>query len=107
MEEESVMSRTKLVISTFSLICVLSLGAILAPRLGAQEATPSGIVPHELAPGVTADVLGGVPSDRAPDQTVYTARFEFTPGSEIFPHSHPGTTSLTVVEGTFGWTLIE
>jgi quercetin dioxygenase-like cupin family protein len=56
---------------------------------------------------VTAEILGGVPSGRAPGQTVYTARFIFTPGSEIFPHNHPGTTSLTVVEGTFGWTLVE
>jgi hypothetical protein len=42
------MSRPRLIISTFSLICVLSLGAILAPRLAAQEATPpSGIAAVE------------------------------------------------------------
>lgn len=33
------------------------------------------------------------------------ARFVFQPGAEIFPHSHPGTTVLGVVSGSFGWTL--
>jgi quercetin dioxygenase-like cupin family protein len=102
------MSRRRLFVSTFGLIFVLSLGAIFAPSLGAQEATPTpAIAVAELAPGVTAEVLGGVPSDRAPGQTVYTARFVFEPGAEIFPHSHPGTTSLTVYSGVFGWTLIQ
>jgi quercetin dioxygenase-like cupin family protein len=31
----------------------------------------------------------------------------FQPGSEIFPHSHPGTTVLGVESGTFGWTLLD
>jgi quercetin dioxygenase-like cupin family protein len=34
------------------------------------------------------------------------ARFTFFPGSEIFSHSHPGSTSLSVESGTFGWTLV-
>jgi quercetin dioxygenase-like cupin family protein len=84
------------------------LGVVLAPRLAAQDATPApAIAVIELAPGVTAEVLSGVPSNRAPEQTLYTARFVFEPGSEIFPHNHPGTTSLTVYSGTFGWTLLE
>jgi quercetin dioxygenase-like cupin family protein len=58
-----------------------------------------------LAPGVTAEVLAAAPSMVAPGQTVYVARFVFQPGAAIFPHSHPGTTVLGVVSGSFGWTL--
>jgi quercetin dioxygenase-like cupin family protein len=73
-----------------------------------SPAPPSGpIAVIELAPGVTAEVFAAAPSDRAADQTVYLARFVFQPGSEIFPHSHPGTTVLGVESGTFGWTLLE
>jgi quercetin dioxygenase-like cupin family protein len=95
-----------------------SAAMLLAPRgAQAQEATPSGgmaatpaggaIVAAPLAPGVTAEVFAGAPSDRAPGQTVYLARFVFEPGAEIFPHSHPGTTILGVAEGSFGWTLLQ
>jgi quercetin dioxygenase-like cupin family protein len=76
----------------------------------AQEASPAATGPItviDLAPGVTAEVFAGAPSDRAPGQTVYLARFVFQPGAEIFPHSHPGTTVLGVAEGSFGWTLVE
>jgi len=76
-----------------------------APRLAAQDATPAAVTPIELAPGVTAEVFAGAPSARAEGQTAYLARFTFAPGSEIFPHSHPGTTVLGVESGTFGWTL--
>jgi quercetin dioxygenase-like cupin family protein len=74
----------------------------------AQEATPATepIKGNELAPGVVAEVFAAAPSVRAPGQTVYTARFTFQPGAEIFPHSHPGTTILAVASGTFGWTLL-
>ena len=67
----------------------------------AQEATPAAgpIAVIELAPGVTAEVFAGAPSARAPEQTVYLARFVFQPGAEIFPHSHPGTTVLGVAVG--------
>ena len=61
----------------------------------------------ELAPGVTAEVFAGAPSDRAPGQTVYVARFVFQPDAEIFPHRHPGTVVLGVASGSFGWTLQE
>jgi quercetin dioxygenase-like cupin family protein len=87
---------------------VLVLAALLAAgRLpgAAQDASPAAGV--ALAPGVVAEVFAGAPSDRAPGQTVYLARFTFQPGSEIFPHSHPGTVLLTVDQGTFGWTLLE
>jgi quercetin dioxygenase-like cupin family protein len=86
------------------------LGLILASRAfgaAAQDATPpAGIAINELAPGVTAEVFAGVPSDRAPGQTLYLARFVFQPGMAIFPHSHPGTTLLAVASGQFGWTLV-
>lgn len=73
----------------------------------AQDATPSAISVIELAPGVTAEIFTAAPSAVAPGQTIYVARFVFDPGAEIFPHGHPGTTSLGVVEGSFGWTLVE
>src|SRR3954468_1298159 len=76
-----------------------------APRIAAQVAVPPAGV--ELAPGVYAEVLAGVPSDRAEGQTVYLARFTFEPGQAIFPHSHPGTTLLSVVSGRLGWTLVK
>jgi quercetin dioxygenase-like cupin family protein len=83
--------------------------AVGASRIGvaAQEATPAVEGGTELAPGVWAEVFVGTASDRAPGQMVYLARFTFHPGSEIFPHSHPGTTVLSVDSGVFGWTLVE
>ena len=74
----------------------------------AQDATPpvGPIKGNQLAPGVVAEVFAAVPSARAPEQTVYVARFTFQPGGEIFPHSHPGTTILGVASGRFGWTLL-
>jgi quercetin dioxygenase-like cupin family protein len=91
------------------LIVALLLSAIPAMTVRAQDATPAAdaIAVLELAPGVSAEVFAGVPSDRAPGQTLYTARFVFQPGSEIFAHSHPGTTVLIVESGTFGWTLTQ
>lgn len=98
--------------SLFLLLCMATLALAFLPAWGlsAQEATPPAgdtFAVVELAPGVTAEVFTGVPTDRAQGQTLYTARFVFQPDSEIFPHSHPGTTSLIVVSGTFGWTLHE
>jgi quercetin dioxygenase-like cupin family protein len=90
-----------------ALAAVFVLAGALAPGLAAQEATPGPIAQIELAPGVTAEVFAGAPSARAEGQTVYLARFTFAPGSEIFPHSHPGTTILGVASGSFGWTLLE
>jgi len=73
----------------------------------AQQAAPAvgPIAVSVLAPGVTAEVLAAAPSAVAPGQTVYVARFVFQSGAAIFPHSHPGTTVLGVVSGSFGWTL--
>ena len=73
----------------------------------AQQAAPAAgpIAVSVLAPGVTAEVLAAAPSAVAPGQTVYVARFVFQSGAAIFPHSHPGTTVLGVVSGSFGWTL--
>ena len=73
----------------------------------AQDATPSAITVNQLAPGVTAEIFTAAPSAVAPGQTIYTARFVFEAGSEIFPHGHPGTTALGVASGSFGWTLVE
>lgn len=78
-------------------------------RTLAQEATPQveGGGEIEGASGVWAEVFSGIPTDRADGQTLYMARFTFFPGSEIFAHGHPGTTSLSVESGSFGWTLTE
>jgi quercetin dioxygenase-like cupin family protein len=93
------------------IVALLGLAALAAPGIGAQDATPAAdadaIPVIDLAPGVTAEIFAGAPSDRAPGQTVYLARFVFQPGAEIFPHSHPGTTILGVASGSFGWTLVE
>jgi quercetin dioxygenase-like cupin family protein len=86
---------------------VLILGGALAPRLAAQDETPTAVAQIELAPGVIAEVFAAAPSAVAEGQTVYLARFTFDPGSEIFPHGHPGTTVLGVETGSFGWTLQE
>lgn len=95
----------------FFFVCLFSVTGLLTTVVAAQDATPepeaSGISVIDLAPGVTAEVLAGVPSDRAPGQTVYLARFVFQSGAEIFAHSHPGTTILGVSSGSFGWTLEE
>ena len=92
------------------LIVMFALSAVIAAsvdRTIAQDATPAAgpIAPHDLAPGVVAEVLAGAPSALAPGQTVWVARFVFQSGAEIFPHSHPGTTVLGVLSGSFGWPL--
>jgi len=102
------MRRTIVVPSVLVLSVAFALIGFFAPRLAAQEVTGTPAVSQvELAPGFVAEVFAGVPSDRAPGQTVYIARFTIQPGSEIFPHSHPGTTVLSVESGSFGWTLME
>ena len=98
--------------SLFVMFCTAALALAFLPAGGvsAQEATPSegdAIAVTDLAPGVTAEVFSGVPTDLAPGQTLYTVRFVFQPDSEIFAHGHPGTTSLIVESGTFSWTLQE
>ena len=90
-----------------ALIALFALAGLVAPGLAAQEATPGPITVIELAPGFTAEIFAGAPSDRAPGQTVYVARFVIQPDAELFPHGHPGTTVLGVAEGTLGWTLLE
>ncbi len=90
-----------------ALIALFALAGLVAPGLAAQEATPGPIAVTELAPGFTVEVFAGAPSDRAPDQTVYLARFVIQPGAEIYPHSHPGTVVLGVASGSLGWTLLE
>ncbi len=98
-------------LSTRILAMLLLLGAVIGGRTAvavAQDTAPADapITVAELAPGVTAEVFGGSPSARADGQTLYVARFVFQPGSEIFPHGHPGTTLLGVESGAFGWTLV-
>jgi hypothetical protein len=89
------------------LVGAFALVVAAVPRLAAQDAAESAVTKAELAPGVFAEVFVGAPSDRAAGQTVYTARFTFEPGGEIFPHGHPGTVVLSVDSGTFGWTLVQ
>ncbi len=101
------MSMKLLCAPVLALGLVLTLAVAVTPLLSAQEQTTGSIAVVELAPGVSAEVFTGAPSDRAPQQTVYLARFVFQPGAEIFPHSHPGTTILGVQSGSFGWTLLE
>lgn len=102
------MRRTISVPSLLLLAVGFALTGLFAPRLSAQESTPTpAITPIELTPGFVAEVFSGVPSALVPDKTVYTVRFTLQPGSEIFPHGHPGTTVLSVAEGSFGWTLVE
>jgi quercetin dioxygenase-like cupin family protein len=104
------MRRSPLVLTLILGMAFILAGA-RAPQLAAQESTPmpgeAALAPIELAPGITAEVFAAAPSARAEGQTVYLARFRFEPGSEIFPHSHPGTTVLGVDVGTFSWTLQE
>ncbi|MBW3633220.1 MAG: cupin domain-containing protein [Chloroflexi bacterium] len=90
-----------------ALIALFALAGLVAPGLAAQEATPGPITVMELTPGFTVEVFAGAPSERAPEQTVYLARFVFQPGAEIFPHNHPGSTILGVASGSLGWTLLE
>jgi len=91
-------------------IALFAMGAVLTGRVAAQDTTPpadtAAIAVVELAPGVTAEVFAGAPSDRAPGQTLYLARFVFQPGADFSAHSHPGTVALGVAEGRFGWTLV-
>lgn len=100
-----------ILVSVAVLVALSALGFVTT-RTAAQEATTgatptAGISVIDLAPGVAVEVFGGAPSDRAPGQTVYLVRVTFHPGAEIFPHSHPGTTLISVESGTFGWTLLE
>jgi quercetin dioxygenase-like cupin family protein len=101
------MRQTRIGTILLTLVAVLTAVSVLAQGAVAQEATPGPIATIELAPGVTAEVYAGAPSARAPDQTVYLARFVFQPGAEIFPHRHPGTVVLGVASGSFGWTLLQ
>jgi len=102
------MSRAIGIPAAFVLVVGFVLTGMFAPRLAAQDATGTPAVTQtELAPGFVAEVFTGAPSDRAPGQTVYIARFTIQPGSEIYPHSHPGTTVLSVESGKFGWTLVK
>jgi quercetin dioxygenase-like cupin family protein len=100
---------TRPLIVAIAFAAVLTVVGVLVPGLAAQEATPAAgpITPIELAPGFTVEIFAAAPSDRAPEQTVYLARFVIQPGAEIFPHGHPGTTVLGVAEGSLGWTLLE
>ncbi len=105
------MRRLTHLVSALVFVCFFAIAGSLSTSVAAQDASPaavaSGITVIELAPGVTPEVLAGAPSDRAPDQTIYVARFVFQPDAEIFAHGHPGTTILGVASGSFGRTLEE
>jgi quercetin dioxygenase-like cupin family protein len=106
-QKGTIMRRKLLQIPVFALLALVALAGISARGLAAQQATPAPLSVIQLAPGVTAEVFAGTPSDRASGQTVYLARFVFQPGAAIFPHSHPGTTTLGVDSGDLGWTLLK
>lgn len=89
----------------FTFMGLLALGGAAHSGVAAQDAAP--ITTIDLAPGITAQVLAAAPSVRAAGQTDYVVSFLFKPGSEIFPHSHPGTTVLGVQSGELGWTLVK
>jgi quercetin dioxygenase-like cupin family protein len=105
------MRRTTMLSVALGLVGAFALVVSAVPRLAAQNTTGTGDEPAvtqiELTPGFVAEVFTGAPSDRAPDQTVYIARFTIQPGSDIFPHGHPGSTVLAVDSGSLGWTLVE
>jgi quercetin dioxygenase-like cupin family protein len=105
------MRRVSILPAVLALLAALAFVGAAAPRLAAQNTTETDDTPAvtqtELTPGFVAEVFAGAPSDRAPDQTVYVARFTIQPGSDIFPHGHPGTTVLAVDSGSLGWTLVE
>ncbi len=90
-----------------ALFFAMFMSGAMTMAVSAQDATPPAgpITVNEVAPGVTAEVLAAAPSMLAPGQTVYTVRFIFQAGADIFPHGHPGTTVLGVLSGSFGWTL--
>jgi quercetin dioxygenase-like cupin family protein len=105
------MRRTAVLSLALFLGIAFTLVGALAPRLAAQESTPTAdsaaVAQIELAPDVTAEVFAGAPSVRAEGQAIFLARFTFAPGSEIFPHCHPGTIVLGVESGVFGWMLMD
>jgi quercetin dioxygenase-like cupin family protein len=96
---------TCVVASVVAGLAILGAGSAVPAQQAAPAPAAGPITVSELAPGVTAEVLAAAPSASAAGQTVYVARFVFKPGAEIFPHSHPGTTVLGILSGTFGWTL--
>ena len=101
----------KLILGTTALVAGLALLVAAGGLMAAQDTTQAegtpAVTPIELAPGFVGEVFAAAPSDRAPGQTVYVARFTIQPGSEIYPHGHPGTTVLAVESGSFGWTLVQ
>lgn len=103
------MRRIIILAVVLALSVTLPLSGALAVPVAAQDSTPEAGAPAvtqtELAPGVIAEVFAGVPSARAPGQTVYLVRLSFEPGSEAAAHGHPGTTVLAIDSGTLGFTL--
>jgi quercetin dioxygenase-like cupin family protein len=93
--------------AAMALVFVLLLTGAVAAQNSTTSTDDPAVSQVELTPGFIAEVFAGAPSDRAPDQTVYIARFTIQPGSDIFPHGHPGTTVLAVESGSLGWTLVE
>ena len=76
----------RFIVSALALVFMCAIA--FTPRVAAQDATPPAGI--ELAPGVFAEVLSGVPSDRAEGQTLYLARFTFLPGQRNLPPQSSG-----------------
>ncbi|HET7092442.1 MAG TPA: hypothetical protein VFI22_03165, partial [Thermomicrobiales bacterium] len=66
--------RQTALVGLIALVALASFVGSIGRGLAAQSATPGPIAVTQLAPGVTAEVFAGVPSQRAAGQTVYLAR---------------------------------
>jgi hypothetical protein len=105
-----------------SVASVVLLGLVMRTdlRTAAQDATPAAtpaaapnftvgsLAPigetFELLPGVHLQFLTEGQPTAAPDHKLVLYRVIFS-GGEVPSHIHPGTTSLTVEDGTLSWTL--
>lgn len=81
---------------------VLSLGAVLATPIGAEEYTsvlPSNITWKDapsIGPGAKTAVIDGDPKSPGP----FVMRLKLAPKSMIGVHTHPADESVTVLSGT-------
>ena len=103
-----------------SVVAAVLLGVVAIGRGGhatAQDATPAAAPnltvgqlapigqPFELIPGVDVEFLNEGPAAQAPGHNVVNFRVTLR-GGEAPPHTHPGTSVLTVESGTFSSTVV-
>ena len=110
------------VLVLLSVVAVVLLGPVMSGdlRSAAQDVTPAAtpaaapnftagsLAPFgetfELMPGIHLQFLNESQPAAAPDHTLVLYRVIFS-GGELPSHTHPGTTALTVEDGTLSWTL--